>query len=226
MERLIKHLYIFCGLVATIAAAVHLTPAPDRSRVIPEEDLAQMMPEKVKGGRFIPESPGKSYTYRMDEQSYEILQWPSAVCRVYQIGKDELDVVLLASRSKDAFHDPNICFAAQGWFIERREQTTLNTKTRGQIPVTIISMYNDDVRRKMAAYLYKGPTGLYSDTNKLKLSFLREELFLGDRLEGVFYRFIPTFENREMTEAQQREQLEAMIIDFMDNVHATSEGYL
>ncbi len=94
------------------------------------------------------------------------------------------------------------------------------------MPITVVSMFNEQTRRQLAAYIYKGPGGFYNDTNKLKLAFLKEELSLGNNLDGVFYRFIPYFKEKEMTEAQQQERLLAFVSEYMDATSVTSEGKL
>lgn len=226
MERLIRNTLIFCGIVGAIAGFVHLAPKPDRSKVITEAQLEQLAPQSVMGKRFNIGNAGPNVTYRMDEESYEILEFPSVVCRQFDIDGTLFDVVLIASRSKDAFHDPNICFAAQRWIIERRMPTTVKTEKRGEIPITVISMVGEKVRRQLAAYVYQGPNGFTNDTNQLKLSFLMEEMRLGDNLDGVFYRFIPYFDNKEMSEAEQTEKLKKFIANYMDEAYTTSNGVL
>ncbi|MBL8059702.1 MAG: exosortase-associated EpsI family protein [Chthonomonas sp.] len=220
-----RNVYICSALVALFGAAIHMIPRDDKTKIISEEELGRITPRFMRGNQFERGDGGPDATYRMDDVSYKVLEYPSAVCRVFVDGGDSYDVVVLSSRSKDAFHDPNICFSAQLWSIEKREPTTFMTKTRGKMPITIISMFNQTVRRQLAAYIYKGPGGYYSDTNKLKLAFLKEELMMGSNLDGVFYRFIPTFKE-QLPEDQQRKKLLAFISEYMDEANKTSKGRL
>ena len=221
-----KHLYILCGVIAAIAGTIFFMPAPDRDSKISEDELAKLVPVELMGQRFETGTGGADATYRMDDESYKVLEYPSAICRQFDIEGDLYDVVVIASRSKDAFHDPNICFAAQQWSIEKRTPTTIETKSRGEMPLTVISMFNKETRRQLAAYIYKGPGGFYSDTNRLKLAFLKEELMLGNNLEGVFYRFIPYFKDKDMPEAEQQAKLKAFVSNFVDETYKTSAGVL
>lgn len=220
-----RNVYICCALIAAIGAAIHLIPRDDKTKIMSETELADLAPREIRGASYLRGTDGPDVTYRMDDLSYKVLEYPSAICRVFDDGGDKYDVVILASRTKDAFHDPNICFSAQLWTIEKREPATFETKSRGTMPITIISMFNQNVRRQLAGYIYQGPGGFYNDTNKLKLAFLKEELMLGNDLDGVFYRFIPTFRD-QLTEDQQRKKLLAFVSEYMDEANKTSKGVL
>lgn len=220
-----RNVYICIALIVAIGGAIHLVPRDDKTKFISEEELGRITPRKMRGKEFMRGDGGPDATYRMDDVSYKVLEYPSAICRVFDDGGDRYDVVILSSRSKDAFHDPNICFSAQLWTIERREETKVKTQTRGEMPLTLISMFNQTIRRQLAAFIYKGPGGYYSNTNRLKLAFLKEELMMGSNLDGVFYRFIPTFKE-QLTENQQREKLMSFISEYMDEANRTSKGIL
>ena len=221
-----KNVYICCAIVGAIGAAIHLMPQPNKTNTISEEKLADMAPRTMRGNEFLKGDGGRDATYKMDEVSYKVLEYPSAICRQFDVDGDKYDVVVIASRSKDAFHDPNICFSAQNWVLEKRTPMTFPTKSRGNMPITVITMSNGQTRHQLAAYIYKGPGGYYNDTNKLKLAFLKEELMLGSNLDGVFYRFIPYFKEKEMSEDQQREALLSFVSEYMDAANEASGGKL
>ncbi len=226
MERLIRQVFIFSGILVAIGSIVHFAPRQDKSKTIPEAQLEEITPKSVMGVRFKPGVDGPNVTWRMDDASYKVLEYPSAVCRQYEVGGILYDTVVIASRSKDAFHDPNICFQAQNFSIERRTPITISTEHKGELPVTMITMRNEQNKLQLAAYIYKGPGGFYNNTNKLKLAFLQEELTLGSDLEGVFYRFIPVLRGTPLSLEEQEEGLRTFIAEFMDATHESSEGYL
>lgn len=224
MERLKRNIYVLAGILAV--AGLTVTAFGTRKAVQQDEnDLEKMLPVRVLGAEYVPGREDDGQTYKMTDMSYRVLQATfGIVCRVYDINGDSFDTVIVASRAKDSFHDPNICFSAQGWLIEKRTVDYVQTELRGKVPYTRITAYNEQRRsRSMAAFLYKGPEGFVDDTNVLKLQFLREEMMLGDNLDGVFYRFIPEFRGTP-TEEEQEEKLERFIGAYLDEAHRTSGG--
>lgn len=208
MERLKGSLIVLSVLVFAIAAFAHLTPPPSRMGVN-EEMLEKVTPDQMDGRRYVD-------SYTMDEKTYKVLNASGIVCRVFEVDGDTYDTVLISSRRKDSFHDPNICFSAQGFTIDRRTQYTVDTKLRGKVPVMILSLTDSNRRKLLAAYTYKGPDAFYANTNALKVSFLKEVMVLGNRLDGVFYRFIPRFSDAELSDDDQKQKLLTYISEFLD----------
>lgn len=226
MERLIKNLFIFTGLLVVLGGAVHLAPKPTYKKYT-EDQIEQMAPTEVLGEYYLEGVGDPAQTYKMDEVTYRVLgPLFGIVCRKFEIDGDIYDAVVIASRTKDSFHDPNICFAGQGWQIEKREEITVKTDTRGDIPLTLIQAYNTERKyRQIAAFTYKGPDGFVANTNVLKFQFLMEEMRLGNRLDGVFFRFIPEFAGRgdkELPMDVRRERLERFIKAYLDESGKTS----
>lgn len=162
------------------------------------------------------------YSYKMDERTYSLLGPFGIVARVFtsKTTGASYDAVLIASRSKDSFHDPRICFSAQGWAIADQREESVTTKTRGVIPVTIVIMDGPDGRNKLAAFLYKGPGGYYSNTQRVKWAMFFEQLWGGDELDGVFYRIIPNTEEKDAAE-----KLKVFVAEFVDAANGASGGY-
>lgn len=226
MERLKRNSYILAGILAI--AGLTVTVFGTRKTVAQNEnDLENLLPVRVMGAEYVPGQEDEGQTYKMSESSYRVLQATfGIVCRVYDVDGDSYDTVIVASRAKDSFHDPNICFSAQGWLIEKRTLAYVDTEKRGKVPYTLITAYNEQRRsRSMAAFLYKGPEGFVGDTNVLKLQFLKEEMMLGDNLDGVFYRFIPDFRDTPREEDQQK-KLETFISNYLDEVFVSSNGQI
>jgi hypothetical protein len=127
-------------------------------------------------------------SYKMDKATYETLDPYGIVCRDFTHGDTVYDVVLIASQAKDSFHDPRVCFTAQGWQLDQETAVKVPT-SRGVFPVTIARIKNPDGER-WAAFGYRTPYGFASSTNQLKLQMFEYSLLHSRNGEGVFYRFI------------------------------------
>lgn len=218
MEGLKTRAYVFSGVLLAIGAWMLLTPQTDYGRKTEDEVIA-MAPERVGDMPYArgPEDP--RITYRMDEFTYKTLDPFGIVARRYGRGSKVFDVVVIASRSKDSFHDPRVCFSAQGWTLEKLEPATFTTKTRGTIPYTLISMSSQTVRHKLAAFLYKGPGRFYGNTQSLKWGMFWEQIKGGKDIDGVFYRVIPDYDGATV------EELEQFLSDYLEAAKVSSNGY-
>lgn len=172
---------------------------------------------------------GPDISYEMDDVTYNTLEPYGIVARIFEnseIGQ-AYDVVLIASQSKDSFHDPRVCFSAQGWALSNQWIATVKTKTRGDVPVTIALMDGPGGDNQLAAFLYKGPPNkFYGNTQRLKLAMFLEQLTGGDDLDGVFLRFIP--QHRITTEEEQLQGIKDMklfIGKYLDESGKVSDGF-
>lgn len=220
MERLIKHTWILAVLAAIWAGFLHARPDVHGQKKN-EQELAALIPATVESYRFIenPETPGA--TYRMDEVTYELLQPFGIVARVYESEKrgQSIDVVLIAGDNRDTFHDPRICFAGQGWQIMNEQRLSLVTPQGKNLPLTVVSLANEEGRRRIAAYLWKAPGGYYGDPRSLSLAIMKAP-FVGQwDMTMAFYRFMP------ITGFSDQQELLDFIGKFMDDVRVYSEGY-
>jgi len=176
----------------------------------------------VSFGNYLtePGPEGTVYSYKMDEATYKVLQ-PSGICaRVFKNGGKDYDVVVIASRSKESFHDPRQCFSAQGYTLGDSHITDVRTKTRGVVPVTVVKMTSPNNGEMFAAYCYKGPSGFTAYNRDLKISLFIEQLKGNQHLDSAFYRFIPLA--KSSTEAD----LLSFIGDYLDAAKSTSQGEL
>lgn len=224
MERLNTRTFFFAGMLAVIGAVILLTPTPKEISKT-EQELEKLAPTRVMGVTYEVGGRNPEQSYQMEQSTYDILKPFGIVCRVFMVDGDRYDTVLVASRSKDSFHDPRVCFSGQGWNIEKFEPASVPTKTRGTVPAMVIETYSDVKRKQLAAFLYRGPGGFYGSTQSLKLAFLGEQLRLGNNLDGVFYRFIPNFQNEELPIEEQRSRLIKFIGEFLDAANESSGGY-
>jgi hypothetical protein len=178
-------------------------------------------------GKYTAQSSAENpkYSYKMDEVTYKTLQPYGIVARVFvhEDTKEEYDAVVIASESKDSFHDPRVCFSAQGWSLSNQWIEVVDTKTRGKVPVTLVVMDGAE-RNRVAAFLYKGPGNkFYGNTQRLKVAMFFEQMKGGKHIEGVFYRFIPT--NLDPNDKDQTTKVKRFIAEFVDAVNETSGGY-
>jgi hypothetical protein len=165
------------------------------------------------------------YSYKMNDVTYSTLQPYGIVARIFENSKNAqvFDVVVIASDSKDSFHDPRVCFSAQGWVMNNQWLDTVKTASRGDVPVTITLMDGPEDKNQLAAFVYKGPGGFYGNTQRLKVAMFRETLFGGGKLDGAFYRFIPGY--RDEDQIQQIRELKEFIGKYLDAANEASKGY-
>lgn len=158
-------------------------------------------------------------TYKMEPSTYKELQPYGIVCRIFSNGTKSYDVTILASNRKTSFHDPRVCFPAQGWQFETQKKVPVATKTRGVIPVSVISMEGQDGSEQIAAYFYKGRNGFYATPQALSWAMFLDQFAGRSDNEGVFYRFMP--QNANTTE----QELTKFISSYVDTAYNTSGGF-
>jgi hypothetical protein len=190
-----------------------------------EQWMLETLPLEFGDYRASSSPENNLYTYKMDEVTYGTLDPYGIVARVYTSSEtnEEYDAVVIASRSKDSFHDPRVCFSAQGWAIANQWVEMVDTESRGKVPVTLVLMDSADVRNRVAAFLYKGPGGFYGSTQRLKTAMLIEQFFGGQDLDGVFYRFIPL--NLDPMDPDRTTKIKRFVAEFVDAANAASDGY-
>lgn len=208
-------------LLAGLTIAFTKKDVPD---TMDESEMIRISARDLDGYRMEggPESP--DYTYRMDEVTYKTLEPYGIVARIFENEQtgERYDVVLIASRSKDSFHDPRICFSAQGWVLTKQALDSVQTETRGKLPVTIAFMDGLQDTGKMAAFLYKGPSRFYGTTKELKLGMFLEQMKGASNLDGAFYRFIPLHTNPD--QPKMLADLKRFIGQYMDESNRASGG--
>lgn len=184
-----------------------------------EEWMIEMLPESVGDFDMIKSFQYPGQSYRMDQSSYDMLQPYGIVARIYKNERTEYDVVIIASRSKDSFHDPRICFSAQQWVLETMNTHHVDTQTRGRVPLTITEMSAPGREGTIAAFLYRGQDRFYGNTKNFKWGMFWEQVKGGSDLDGVFYRFIPKERNPNV------EDLKQFIADYLDAANESSDGF-
>ncbi|HRF58467.1 MAG TPA: exosortase-associated EpsI family protein [Fimbriimonadaceae bacterium] len=220
MERLTKRAAIL-GVVFIALGGVFMTLA--RADKISRTET--WMEGKAPGSfgdfkvRRDPDNPESTVSYRMDDMTYQTLVPYGIVARIFESATQAYDAVVIASSDKDSFHDPRVCFTAQGWVIDSEETATLKTKTRGEVPVTLAQLSHKDKGRRWTIFAYKGPDGFTATTSALKIQMLAHQLKTLKNAEGVFYRFIPIYGTTT------KEQLMDFVSSWLDEANKTSDGY-
>jgi hypothetical protein len=224
MEGLKKRSIAVIGLLLVAGLLITLgTRAPSEPKT--EQWLLDNSPKELQGFTMVRGSESDDYSYRMDERTYGELAPYGIVARVYRNPEtgEEYDVVLIASRSKDSFHDPRICFTAQGWALSNQWSEPIETKTRGTVSATMTTMDGTGGHNKIAAFIYRGQGEFYKSTSDLKIGMFIEQFKGGNDLDGVFYRFIPQHEREDQN--QQAAELKRFIAQFLDAANEFSKGY-
>lgn len=189
MEGLTKKLGILCAVFLATGATLNFAPRP-KQHDMTETQVADMLPLKVK--HFDAElAKGEYCSYKMDQSNYDILKPWGIVARTFTDGPEKYDVVVIASRSKESFHDPQVCLTAQGWELSNQRIETMHTETRGDVPITLFEMKNGNDKRT-AMYFLKTTQGYYADMSKLKLDMFKYKVKnFGKDDEGAFIRIMP-----------------------------------
>lgn len=218
MGTLKKTAIIAVVLLGATAIATWVAPRSASSRR-DEAWLAKQLPDEVAGYRYLPSQDDPTCTYKMDPLTYEILQPNGINARRYGLGARTFDVVIIESNNSDSFHDPTVCFTSQGHDIVSQTTHLLKTKTRGDIPLTLLQTKHESAVF-WAAYAYKGPNGMKDAPLPLLLDLFASELKTSQVPNGVFYRFMG------LSPVGTKDELLAFASDYFDQLGETSNGEL
>ncbi len=221
MERLRFRLWVTAGLFIVIGGMLAFAGRPQQVKR-EETWIAKQLPEKVGPFQMVPnaEREFEYCTYRMNESTYKTLQPWGIVARVFTKGDESYDVVVIGSNAKESFHDPKVCFGAQGWVLGPERVEYIDTKSRGQVPVSVVEMTNQG-KKTLAVYFYKTVSaGFTASSQTLRWDMLKHKLVnMGKDDEGAFLRIIPTHDNPDLGKLKQ------FIGDWLDEANTTSNGY-
>jgi hypothetical protein len=217
MERLKTRAYLLGG--AFIIFGIALATRPTVAYPVKTEDwMEQKSPEVVDGYRFMPGSQDLGQTNKMNQETYDVLKPFGIVSRAYAKGNRVYDVVLIAGNDSQTFHDPRVCFTAQGYRIDRERQLTIETKTRGPVTATFADLSGRPGINK-AVFLYRTPYRFVGKTGPLKIDMFKAQLAGKADRDAVFYRFIPL--DPTVTE----KELLDFVRDYVDTAKEVSDGY-
>lgn len=216
-----RRAFVAAGLLLAVGGALAFAPRPNSVRH-DEKWVADGLPTKVADFRMMAaQDPSVPYcSYKMDPATYQILQPWGIVPRVFQRGgsAESYDVVVIGSNLKDSFHDPGVCFSAQGWNLSNAREETLATKAYGAVPVTLVDMEREG-QKTIAMYFYRLREGYVASNTGAKKEMLVYKLRrFGKDNEGGFIRIIPNG-------AADLAKLKAFAAQWVDEAAKTSGGY-
>jgi hypothetical protein len=197
--------------------ALARSPQPDRT----EEWMQKVTPKEVPGYRMEKSPTNPEISYKSDKMVYDTLVPYGIVARVFQEekGNKSFDVNVIASSTKDSFHDPRVCFTAQGWNIDKETRAVVKTQTRGDVPVTLAEMTHAKLGKHPSVFFYKGPDGFTATTAGLKIQMLKHQFLTLRDQEGTFYRVIAL--SRDTT----TEELLEFTGKWLDEANKVSDGF-
>lgn len=186
-----------------------------------EKWMQTVTPKEVPGYRMEKSAANPEISYQSDKMVYDTLVPYGIVARVFQQekGNQVYDVNVIASSTKDSFHDPRVCFTAQGWNIDKETSATVKTETRGEVKVTLAEMSHAKLGKHPAVFFYKGPDGFTPTTAGLKIQMLKHQFMTLRDQEGTFYRVIAL--SRDCT----TEDLLKFTGQWLDEANKVSDGF-
>jgi hypothetical protein len=219
MEGLKVRSFILAGLLAGFGGYLVMTPQSTQAADRSEEWMLKTAPLTVGSFTTTPGIDSAMYSYKMDESTYKALQPYGIVARVMSDGAKVYDVVLVASNRKSSFHDPRVCFTAQGWTLKSFDTEKVDVPGRGSIPITFTEMVSPQGQTKVAAFCYQSDGIFFETSQRMTFHFLVEQLKGQTGMEGVFYRFIPNYEGAT------KEGLQDFIVKYLSEANTFSNGF-
>lgn len=220
MERLKKNLILLAALFAVVGAGAQYVLYQHRmEKHITEKELVELAPMEWDNFKMQKAPDDDRISYKMDETTYNVLKPHGIVARVVENATEKFDVVVIASNDTDSFHDPHVCFTAQGFEFAHESTEMVQTKTRGEVPITFTRVKNKD-QDLVAAYFYKDPTNkFHAGTTGLAIAMLKDQIVTLKRRDAVFYRVIAL--SPEMT----KDQFLEFVGRYLDVANEKSKGY-
>lgn len=217
MERLRRNTIALGITLACIGAAIQFAPKAQATPGHTETWMETKLPKQVGKYSMVIGDSGAEQTYKMPQATYTELNPYGIVCRVFRSGADMVDVVIISSNRKESFHDPKVCFTAQGWTFGELKEEMIDTEL-GKIPATVASMTDKNGRKAQTVFFYKDADNYYAAPQSMTWNMLKRRVFFKPNSDGVFYRFIG------LNEGMNKEKLNKFISDFLVESKRTSEG--
>ncbi len=218
MEVMVKRTLVFAAILGAFGAAARLRPvevAPWRT----EEWMESVLPKELPGYSYMPGPDGPGRSYRANQQTYDKLKPYGMVGRFFSKGDNVVDTLVVAGNDRDCFHDPYVCFPAQDFQIVSSHSATIQTRTRGSVPATVLQVKNGNLEQ-YAVFFYKGPDGFHPTQNTLYSDWFWNELRMGKPAEGAFYRFMGV--RGQISE----DELKQVAVNYLDAASGASGGVL
>jgi hypothetical protein len=219
MNSLERRTFCVAGLLV-VAGALSLGNVGHATSARKSETfMEERAPHEVPGYLMVPgPEGGMRYTYKMDKGTYETLKPFGIVARQFQTSSAIFDTVLVSSDSHESFHDPKICFSAQGYTLGDQHVETLDVPGRGAIPFTVVEMEGPK-SKSVAMYTYHGPSGFVATSKQLQLQMFKEVVMGRAPMDSTFYRFMP------VTDGVGLDQLKDFVKTYMSVAAKQSGGF-
>ncbi len=144
MEGLRKRAILLAGVFVVVGIGFQALSARAERITRTESWMIKVAPKELPGYTMVPSRDPKNpeVTYTSDPIVYQTLVPYGIVAREFREkgGPKHFDVNVIASSTKDSFHDPRVCFTAQGWNLDKQSEAIVKTSTRGDVPVTLAEM--------------------------------------------------------------------------------------
>lgn len=181
-------------------------------------------PNTVDEMPFFRSSTNPEQSYKMDQQTYDLLQPFGIVSRVYSNVSKQFDVVLISSNRRESFHSPTVCLPSQGWKMGPVKDITINTKSHGVVPITIAEVDPpDNTGKQWIAYFYRTQNRFIANSNAsilvVTLAMFEGPLKGDFDMNAVFYRITTRYSGAS------EDDLKAFVADYLDAANASSGGY-
>ncbi|KAA0224901.1 MAG: hypothetical protein AKCLJLPJ_01163 [Fimbriimonadales bacterium] len=156
--------------------------------VYPEKEeswMEKILPVELDGYSF-------TNSVKMEASTYETLQPFGIVGRMYQGGDGRyFEYTIVAGNTRKSFHDPQVCFSAQGWQLINPRRRDVNIPSMGgKVPATVMGLKRSDNMQGVALYFYKGPNGLRHDPFYIPIDMTFSKLVGRENIDAQFYRFL------------------------------------
>jgi len=187
----IRALVLIAVLLATGLATAFRSSVTGYTRPT-ERWLEDQIPARIGDFTFIPSDDNPRQSYKMDADTYRILDPCGIVARTYTNGRERYDTVVIMGDHPDSMHDPEWCFTGQGWEIVDREPARVQLDGGKSVEIATLKLRRpDDAGSVTAAFVFQGPSGAYYHEHpQLWFDFMRAELLSGRPQLATFYRFI------------------------------------
>jgi hypothetical protein len=209
-------------LIPLLAVLAIVSISGTRKPVRPtEESVEKMMLVELGDYKLQPKEFDSMISYKMDETSYEVLDPIAIACQIFEDSRgQQVDVVVIAGDSSQAFHDQQICFKAQGWELKLVEERKLATKAHGEIPVSFMTIQRPNSHERYAVYAFRSPIGFQTYAQQ-KFGWVRAKLLdpFGGK-KGYSYRFIG------LTDDLTQEDVMKFATDYIDGLHTKTNGLM
>lgn len=198
--KVVLVLFVLAGIVAMLVPSVKYT---DRT----EEWMDAQIPREVPGYRYVND-------VKMDPLTYSILVPFGIIGRTF-LGQDgrAYEFLVIAGNTRRPFHDPQVCFSAQGWAFRNNFQRKVNIPALGgDVPVTVLNL-DKPGGKAVAMYFYRTPYRLYSSPTPMPFDMTFAKLAGRKNVDGQFFRFLlsPSGPDLEKDLAALREFAQAML---------------